>query len=87
MTYRYLKVQVDEDPNMVIHYTIKSKKGLDNHYIKIHGIEYDVEIDEILEKSKAEIRLFNLGKTYSPIRSFFPMSVSQSVSQEIDQFH
>jgi hypothetical protein len=40
LTYKDLDVQVDEDPNMVIHHTIKTKTGIDNHHIKINGIEY-----------------------------------------------
>jgi hypothetical protein len=83
LTYKDLDVQVDEDPNMVIHHTIKTKTRPDNHYIKINGIEYDVEMYEILEKNRAEIRLFRLNKAYSHVCSFFPMSISQPVVRSI----
>ena len=70
LTYKDLHVQVDEDPNMVIHHTIKTKTRPDNHYIKISGIEYDVEINKIFEKDRS-VQLFNLSKTYSHVPSFF----------------
>jgi hypothetical protein len=70
LTYEDLDVQVDEDRNMVIHHKIKTKTGLDNHFIKINGIEYHVEINEILRSNDTENLLINLGKTYSHVHSF-----------------
>jgi hypothetical protein len=67
LTFKDLDVQVDEDPNMVIHHTIKTKTRKDNHFIKINGIEYDVRI---LNKD-TDNELINLGKTYSHVDSFF----------------
>jgi hypothetical protein len=66
VTYKDLDVKPDENPNMIINHTIKATNQ-DNHFIKIYGIEYDVQILE----ATAETVLFNLGKTYSPRVSFF----------------
>jgi hypothetical protein len=66
VTYKDSDVKPDENPNMIINHTIKVTNQ-DNHFIKIYGIEYDVEILE----TNAETVLINLGKTYSPRVSFF----------------
>ena len=66
VTYKDSDVKPDENPNMIINHTIKATNQ-DNHFIKIYGIEYDVEILE----TNAETVLINLGKTYSPRVSFF----------------
>jgi hypothetical protein len=59
-------VKLDGNPNMIIDHTIKATNQ-NNHFIKIYGIEYDIEILE----TNAETVLINLGKTYSPRVSFF----------------
>jgi hypothetical protein len=61
VTYKDSHVKPDENLNMIINHTIKATNQ-DNHFIKIYGIEYDVEILE----SSTETVLINLGKTYSP---------------------
>jgi hypothetical protein len=61
LTFKDLDVQADEDPNMVIQHTIKTKTRLDNHFIKINGIEYYVEIYEILKSNDADVLLVNLA--------------------------
>ena len=55
LTYKDLDVKPDENPNMIINHTIKATKP-DNHFIKIYGIEYDVEIVD----SNTENVLINL---------------------------
>jgi hypothetical protein len=67
LTFRKLDVQADEDPNIVIHHTIKAKTREDNPFIKINGIEYDVRI----LNNDTDNELINLGKTYSHVDSFF----------------
>jgi hypothetical protein len=76
LTYKDLDVKPDENPNMIINHTIKATNP-DNHFIKIYGIEYDVEIVE----SNTENVLINLGKTYSPYVSF--LSTQSSANRSV----
>jgi hypothetical protein len=69
--YKDLDVQQDEIANMIIKHTLATKANQDNLFIKINGIEYDVQINEILKSSDNENPIVDLGNTYSRFVSFF----------------
>ncbi|MGA9845534.1 MAG: hypothetical protein WBQ25_24815 [Nitrososphaeraceae archaeon] len=71
LNYKNLDVQEYESPNMIIYHTIEIKQNHDNLFLKINGIEYDVEIREIIKSNQNENPIINLYKTYSHGISFF----------------
>lgn len=79
--YKDLNVQQDEVTNMIIIHSIATKVKQDDLFIKINGIEYDVEINEILKSNSNENLVADLGSTYSQFVSFFSSkdSVDRSV--------
>lgn len=76
LNYSGLDVRQGETPNMIIKHTIATKVKRDNLFIKINGIEYEVEVNEILRNNNSENRVVDLGSTYSHFVSFFSSKIS-----------
>jgi hypothetical protein len=65
LNYEDLDVQQDEISNMIIRHKIATKAKKDSLFIKTNGIEYNVQINEILRSNKNENEIIDLGNTYS----------------------
>lgn len=83
LNYKDLDVNEDETPNIIIHHTVATKTKQKDLFIKINGIEYNVEINEILKNNGNENPLISLGKTYSYFISFFAINESTNRSVSI----
>jgi hypothetical protein len=76
LNFENLDVQKQGSPNMIIYHTVAILQKQDNVFIKINGIEYDIEISEIIESNQLESAIINLDKIYSHRISFFPSTKS-----------
>jgi hypothetical protein len=75
LNFEKLDVQEHESPNIIIYHTVATKQQQNNIFVKINGIEYNVEISEI-KSTQLESQIINLDKIYSPRISFFLSSKS-----------
>ena len=65
-----------ESLDLVIYHTIETNQKCDDLFLKINGIEYNIEIMEIIKSNQNENSIINLDKTYSHRISFFSSSES-----------
>ncbi len=83
-----VEVEPDDFLNIVIVHQVNIPNKIDEPtYIKVNGIEYDVEFSEILAANKNEQKLFTIRGLYSSVVSFFHRneSVDRSILVRIRQ--
>jgi LEA14-like dessication related protein len=71
LNYKVLDVLEDESPNMIIYHTVAITSKQNDFFIKIDGIRYDVEINEIIKSNGNENQIIKLNNINSDQISFF----------------
>jgi LEA14-like dessication related protein len=83
-----VEIQPDDFLNIVIIHQVDMPNRIDEPtFIKINGIEYDVQFNEVLAANKTEKKLFTVRGLYSSVTSFFQRneSVDRSILVRIRQ--